>query len=88
MIITAFYFLIKLSLQKITYYFNKKDYFAAYIRLGAFCGIVSILIHSLVDFNLHIPANAIYFALLIGIIFSDFNGEDPKDMNLVVGKEF
>jgi len=86
-LMTALFFLIKLSLQKITFYFNQKDYFAAYIRLGALCGIISILIHSLVDFNLHIPANAIYFALLIGIIFSGFDGRDDSELNLVVRKE-
>lgn len=87
LIMISTFVLIKLSLQKISYYFNKKDYFAGYIRLGAFCGIIAILIHSLVDFNLHIPANAIYFALLIGIIFSGFDGRDDIGPNLVVRKE-
>ncbi len=36
--------------------------------LGAMTGIVGILIHSLVDFNLHIPANAIVFTVLAAII--------------------
>ncbi len=36
--------------------------------LGAMTGIVGILIHSLVDFNLHIPANAITFTVLAAII--------------------
>jgi hypothetical protein len=30
-------------------------------------GIVSVLIHSLVDFNLQIPANAIYFVSLLAL---------------------
>jgi len=38
------------------------------ITLGALTGIVAILVHSLVDFNLHIPANAILFTVLVGLI--------------------
>ena len=80
------YLLIKYSLQKISFYISRRDYFAAYIRLGALCGIIAMLIHSLVDFNLHIPAKAIYFSLLIGIIFSGFNGRDSDIDSLVVRK--
>ena len=38
------------------------------LQIGAGIGILLILLHSLVDFNLHIPANAIYFAFL-GAVF-------------------
>jgi len=34
---------------------------------ASFMGIVAILIHSLVDFNLHIPANAAYFITLMAL---------------------
>jgi O-antigen ligase len=37
------------------------------LRIGAFCGCFAILIHSFVDFNLQVPANAIYFATLAGL---------------------
>jgi O-antigen ligase len=40
-----------------------------YIQAGAGVGILAMSIHSLVDFNLHIPANQIYFALLSGLFF-------------------
>lgn len=40
-----------------------------YIQVGAGIGILAMGIHSLVDFNLHIPANQIYFALLLGLFF-------------------
>ncbi len=36
--------------------------------LGALIGMVAILIHSVVDFNLHLPANAALFAVLAGIL--------------------
>jgi O-antigen ligase len=36
--------------------------------LGAITGITSILVHSIIDFNLHIPANAFLFSVFIAII--------------------
>ena len=36
------------------------------IRAGSLTGCVGILIHSLVDFNLHIPSNALLFLLFAG----------------------
>jgi len=36
--------------------------------LGAMSGITAILFHSATDFNLHIPANALLFAVLSGIV--------------------
>jgi O-antigen ligase len=38
--------------------------------LGAMTGIMAILIHSIVDFNLHIPANAILFTVLVALVVS------------------
>jgi len=38
--------------------------FAAVLRLAALVGCCGILVHSLVDFNLHIPANAFFFFLM------------------------
>ena len=39
-----------------------------FIILGALCSVLSILFHSLSDFNLHIPANALYFTVMLAII--------------------
>ena len=39
----------------------QRDYFRRGIGLGLIAGIAAILIHSLSDFNLRVPANAIYF---------------------------
>jgi O-antigen ligase len=38
------------------------------MSLGALIGMVAILIHSVVDFNLHLPANATLFAVLAAIL--------------------
>jgi len=50
--------------------------------LGALLGILSFLIHGLVDFNFHIPANAAYFYALIGIAMSASccNEKEPNDL--------
>ena len=36
--------------------------------LGAMSGVTAILIHSIVDFNLHIPANALLFTILVALV--------------------
>jgi len=38
------------------------------ITLGAMSGITAILVHSIGDFNLHIPANAILFTVLAALV--------------------
>ncbi len=38
------------------------------VTLGSMAGIFAILCHSFVDFNLHIPANALFFTVLAAIV--------------------
>jgi O-antigen ligase len=38
------------------------------VTLGAMSGVTAILFHSLIDFNLHIPANALIFAVLSALV--------------------
>lgn len=47
--------------------------------LGAMSGVTAILIHSIVDFNLHIPANALLFTVLAAIVVAPLpKGNHPK----------
>lgn len=69
-IIAAIIIFIRDTLQFLNINSENKDSFKYFITLGAFTGVISILIHSLADFNLHIPSNAIYFTTLIGIIYA------------------
>ena len=51
--------------------------------LGAMSGVTAIFIHSIFDFNLHIPANAILFTVLAAIVVSpapvtEGNGQDVQ----------
>jgi len=65
-IITALALFLFSSLRFLKQLCQREDYFRFFLSLGALSGIVALLIHSLADFNLHIPANALYFAFLIG----------------------
>lgn len=40
----------------------------AFIMFGAVCAVLSMLFHAFVDFNLQIPADALYFTVLLTII--------------------
>ncbi len=42
-----------------------------YIQAGAGISILLMGLHSFIDFNLHVPANVIYFALVIGLFFHE-----------------
>jgi O-antigen ligase len=45
--------------------------FAATLHLSGLVGCIGFLVHSLVDFNLHIPANVLLFFLLANLATSD-----------------
>ena len=38
------------------------------LQIGALCAVVAYLIHSIFDFNLHIPANVLLMAFVFGIV--------------------
>jgi O-antigen ligase len=42
-----------------------------FAQVGAGIGILLLGLHSLIDYNLHIPANVVYFAFMAGVFFSD-----------------
>jgi len=44
------------------------------LSLGAMTGITAILFHSFVDFNLHIPANALLFSVLAALVVAPSPG--------------
>lgn len=46
------------------------------IVLGASIGVTGLLVHSLLDFNLQIPANALLFLLLVALAVSFESGEE------------
>jgi len=64
-----------------------------FILLGTLTSVLSILIHSLSDFNLHIPANALYFTVMLAIITGLTHNprpmtHDPKPTTLRLNHSF
>ena len=51
-------------------YLHRRDPLARYLFIGALSGVSAILFHSVTDFNLHIGANGLYFAFLLGVVVS------------------
>jgi len=50
---------------------------AGWIQLGAALGVCGLLVHSFVDFNLHIPANAAWFVVCAAWATGEFSGPHP-----------
>jgi hypothetical protein len=46
--------------------FHRSNGFA--IQLGALCAVAGLAIHSFVDFDMHVPANAMIFSFIFGIL--------------------
>jgi O-antigen ligase len=51
-------------------YFAEQGHFSSALHAGAVTALCGILLHSLVDFNLHIPANALLFLLQVSLATS------------------
>ena len=49
---------------------DRGDPMRFFLAVGAFSGIISMAFHSLFDFNLQIPANCLYFVVLMAILSS------------------
>jgi O-antigen ligase len=52
------------------------------ITLGAMSGITAILVHSIFDFNLHIPANAILFTVLAALVVSPIPADNASKSSI------
>lgn len=51
----------------------RRDRYAVFIGIGAISGIVSLLVHSVTDFNLHNGAVGYYFFFLLGLLVASVN---------------
>lgn len=47
---------------------NRKNQLGRGVAVGAIAGLTTVAIHSLVDFGLHVPINAMVFVTLIGLV--------------------
>ncbi|HTF25917.1 MAG TPA: O-antigen ligase family protein [Candidatus Limnocylindria bacterium] len=64
LILSALALFFRLAFQDLHYRLRSEG---GWIRLGAAIGCCGLLVHSFFDFNLHIPANAAWFATLAGL---------------------
>ncbi len=62
-----FLFLFKQTLVTLK---KRVEPYAVFVCLGAVSGLAAIFCHSLVDFNLHINANTLYFSFLCALVVS------------------
>ena len=58
------------SLFKIRCMRLQADPLRFFLAVGALSGLVSMAFHSFFDFNLQMPANGVYFVMLMGIVYN------------------
>lgn len=49
-----------------------------FIQAGAGVGVLLMLLHSLLDFNLHIPANAVFFSFLAAVFLKEYSEDSSS----------
>ena len=63
---------------------RRRHYFVVGVCLGCLTGALSLLFHSVVTFNFHIPANALLFFVLLAVAFNTvFLRQDERGMVVV-----
>lgn len=64
----SIWFLVSVFYMSFRKYLKRKDSYAMYLYIGSATGVISILIHSISDFNLQIGSNGLYFFFLLGLM--------------------
>jgi O-antigen ligase len=67
-LVGGFYIFLVRSFRKARQMRLQADPFGFFLAVGALSGLVSIAFHSFFDFNLQMPANCVYFVMLMGIV--------------------
>jgi len=67
-LVGGFYIFLVKSFRKVRRMSLHADPFRFFLTIGALSGLVSIAFHSFFDFNLQMPANCVYFVMLMGIV--------------------
>jgi O-antigen ligase len=68
-LVSGFFIFLGKSFFKIKHMKSYHDPLRFFLAVGALSGLVSMAFHSFFDFNLHMPANLIYFVTLIAIVY-------------------
>ncbi len=64
----AFFIFLGKSVHHIRKLDFRRDPLRFYLAVGAFSGLISMTVHSVFDFNMQIPANCLYFVVLMAIL--------------------
>lgn len=64
------WFISSVLYKSYTVFLKRKEGYSQHIFMGSLAGILSMLFHSITDFNMHIGANALYFFFLAGLAVS------------------
>ena len=67
-IMIGFFIFIVKSARRIKQLDFRRDPLRFFLAVGAFSGLISMSVHGLFDFNLQIPANCLYFVVLMAIL--------------------
>ncbi|MFQ5786945.1 MAG: O-antigen ligase family protein, partial [Thermodesulfobacteriota bacterium] len=54
-------------------WWERRHYYAKGVASGGVCSVIAILAHSFTDFNLHIPANALFLSIILGLTHNIVN---------------
>jgi O-antigen ligase/tetratricopeptide (TPR) repeat protein len=74
-------FLLTLLYKSYRAFLKRHEIYSIYLFIGSIAGMLSILIHSITDFNLHIGANGLYFFFLLGLVVSAANTRLRDEFN-------
>jgi O-antigen ligase len=66
-------------LQAVRTFLHGEGKYTPAVSLACVGSIVAILLHSLTDFNLHIPANALLFAVILGLALASTSKMAPAE---------
>ena len=67
------WFLVTVVWQTWSAWKRRRNSASRYLYLGALCGIIAILLHSVTDFNFAIPPNGSFFFFLCGLLVASAN---------------
>ena len=67
-LVGGFYIFLVRSFRKVRKMRLQADPLGFFLAVGALSGLVSMAFHSFFDFNLQMPANCVYFVMLMGIV--------------------
>jgi hypothetical protein len=77
-LVSGFFVFLGKSIKKVKQMKPHYDPLRFFLAVGALGGLFSIAFHSFFDFNLHMPANLIYFVTLMAIVYSCAWREAPR----------